>query len=220
MLVTLFNHYGKSQIMGFDAIALHIGDAYYVKEATWADTTFISKLKKQIAEKSPTIIGKTAPNIELISIPSEHFIYSADDTAQKRNVYVGSLFNLQMLKNDFTVLYFWDIDCGHCKKETPIMYEEFKKLKDKNVGVISVSLVFSREGKEKWVNYINEHQMYDWVNAFYPYSIKFKELYDIQSTPQLFLLDKNLKIIAKRIGPEQCTEIINHEIELAKKRKK
>jgi thiol-disulfide isomerase/thioredoxin len=218
MLVSLFNLYGKSQIMGFDGIALYIGEKYYLKEATWADTTYIRKLKKQIVERTPTLIGKIAPDIDLISVPLEHFMNAAEDTAEKKNVYVGSTFNLHSVKNDFTILYFWDVDCGHCKKETPVMRDVYKKLKDKNVTLIAVSLVFSRESKEKWVNFVNENQLYDWINAFYPYSIKYKELYDIQSTPQLFILDKNKKIIAKRIGPEQCEEIINHEIEMNKKK--
>lgn len=220
MLVTLFNHYGKSQIMGFDGIALHIGEKYYVKEATWADTAYIKKLKKQIEEKSPTLIGKIAPNIELIEVPVEHFMHAADDTSQKRAVHnLGPVFNLKMINKDFTILYFWDVDCGHCKKETPLMRDVYKRLKDKNVELVSVCLVFSEENKIKWVNFVNENQLYDWKNAFYPYSIKFKELYDIQSAPQLFILDKNKKIIAKRISPEQCEEIINHEIGLAKKKK-
>lgn len=220
MLVTLFSYYGKSQIMGFDAVAIHLGEKYFLPEATWADTAYIKKLKKQIEEKTPTLIGKTAPNIELISVPLEHFLHAAEDTAEKRNVYVGTPFNLLMLHNDYTILYFWDVDCGHCKKETPVMRDVYKKLKDKNVGLIAISLVFSRETKEKWVNFVNENQLYDWTNAFYPYSIKYKELYDIQSTPQLFILDKNLKIIAKRIGPEQCEEIINHEIQVNSKKTK
>lgn len=218
MLVTLFNHYGQSQIMGFDAIALYIADKYYIKEATWSDTAYIKKLKKQVADKMPLQLGKKAPNIELIHVPTEHFMMAAEDTAEKRNVYVGTVFNLEAYKKDYTILYFWDVDCGHCKKETPIMADVYKKLKEKKVQLIAISLVFSRENKEKWVNYVNEHQLYDWVNAFYPYSVKFKELYDVTSTPTIYILDKDLKIIAKRIGPEQCEEIIDHDIQISQRK--
>ncbi len=212
MLVTLFNHYGKSQIMGFDDIALYIADKYYLKEATWSDSTFLAKLRKQVESKKPTMLGKTAPDIDLIQVPTEHFLHAIDDTAEKRNVYVGVPFRLSNYTKDFTILYFWDVDCGHCKKETPIMYQVFERLKDKNVQCIAISLVFSVENKIKWVNYVNEHKLYDWVNAFYPFSIKFKELYDVSSTPKIFVLDKNRKLIAKNIGPEQCEEIINYEL--------
>jgi hypothetical protein len=36
----------------------------------------------------------------------------------------------------------------------------------------------------------------------------FRKLYDIYSTPVLYLLDENKKILAKRINVEQLTEFI------------
>jgi hypothetical protein len=41
-----------------------------------------------------------------------------------------------------------------------------------------------------------------------PYSYDFKLKYDVLSTPQIFILDENKKIIAKKIGPEQVEEIL------------
>ena len=210
MLVTLFNHYAQSQIMGYDAVTLYIADKYYIKESTWNDSTYIKKLKDQVAKKLPLVIGKTAPDIRLVFVPSQHFIDAADSIALKKNPYVGAFFNLTDIKNDFIILYFWEADCSHCKVATPQMYDVFKKLKDKNVSVIAISCLFGEEGKVKWVNFVNEHKLYDWINAWNPYDYKFKELYDISSTPNIFILDKNYKIIAKRIGPEQCEEIIDH----------
>jgi thiol-disulfide isomerase/thioredoxin len=219
MLVTLFNHYGKSQIMGFDDIAIYIADKYYLKEATWSDSTYLKKLRKQVEDFKPTMIGKVAPDIDLIQVPTEHFLQAMNDTVEKKNVYIGIPFKLSNYTKDFTILYFWDVDCGHCKVETPTMYEVYERLKDKNVQLIAISLTFSVEAKVKWVDYVNEHHLYDWVNAFYPFSIKFKELYNVVSTPSIFILDKDRKIIAKKIGPEQCEEIINFELNKSKNKK-
>lgn len=218
MLVTLFNLYGQSQIMGYDAVALYIADKYYIKEATWSDTAYIKKLKDQVSKKLPLVIGKTAPDIRLVFVPSDHFIAAADSLPLKKNPYVGGFFNLTDIKNDFIILYFWEADCGHCKKATPQMYDVYKKIKDKNVTVISISCLFGEEGKVKWVNFVNEHKLYDWINAWNPYDYKFKELYDISTTPNIYILDKNYKIIAKRIGPEQCEEIIDHYKKISAKK--
>ncbi len=220
MLVTLFNHYGQSQIMGFDAIALYIADKYYIKEATWADTASIRKLKDQVIKRMPLNLGKIAPDIRLVFIPSEHFKAAADSLPLKKNPYIGDFFNLSDIKNDYVILYFWEADCGHCKKATPLLYDIYKtKLKDKNVAVIAISLLFGEEGKVKWVDFVNEHKLYDWINAWNPYDYKFKEIYDVSTTPFIYILDKNHKIIAKRIGPEQCEDIIDHFIDLDKKKK-
>ena len=96
------------------------------------------------------------------------------------------------------------------------MYDVYKKLKDKNVQVIAISTLFGEEGKEKWINFVNENKLYDWINAWNPYDYKFKELYDVNTTPTIYILDKDRKIIAKRIGPEQCEDIINHYAKASK----
>jgi thiol-disulfide isomerase/thioredoxin len=219
MLVTLFNHYGQSQIMGFDAVALYLADKYYIKEATWSDSSYIKKLKDQVAKQLPLIIGKIAPDIQLVYVPSEHFITAADSSKEfKRNPYVGDFFNLSQVKANYIILYFWEADCGHCKKATPIMYNVAQKLKNKGVQVISINLLFGEDGKEKWVNYVNENKLYDWINAWNPYDYKFKELYDVTTTPTIYILDKDRKIIAKHISPEQCEEIISHYNEIQNKK--
>jgi hypothetical protein len=54
-----------------------------------------------------------------------------------------------------------------------------------------------------WKNFIKKHNL-DWINVGDLYhQTKFRSLYDVTSTPQVFVLDKNKKIIAKRIGVEQ-----------------
>jgi thiol-disulfide isomerase/thioredoxin len=154
-------------------------------------------------------------------VAPEHFKAAADSLPLKKNPYVGGFFNLSDITNDYIILYFWEADCGHCKKATPLLYDIYtKKLKEKNVAVIAISLLFGEEGKVKWVDFVNEHKLYDWINAWNPYDYKFKEIYDVSSTPFIYILDKNHKIIAKRIGPEQCEEIIDHFIEMDKRKKK
>jgi thiol-disulfide isomerase/thioredoxin len=217
MMATLFTHYGQSQIMGFDAVALYIADKYYIKEATWHDTTYINKLKEQVRIKLPLTLGKVAADVQLVFVPSEHFKAAATNDSLKKNPYVGNFFYLSEINADFIILFFWEADCSHCKKATPEMYEIYQKLKQKNVEIIAIHTLGGEEGKVKWVNFVNEHKLYDWVNSWNPYDFKFKEKYDILSTPAIFILDKHRKIIAKRIGPEQCEEIINHYIEVDQK---
>jgi len=220
MLVTLFNHYVQSQIMGFEDIALYISDKYYLKEATWNDSTHMKKLREQVTKRFPLMLGKVAPDIQLVFVPADHFKAAADSAALKKNPYVGSFFKLSDIKKDYIVLFFWEADCGHCKKATPIMYDVYNKLKDKNVTVIAISTLFGEEGKVKWVDFVNEHKLYDWINAWNPYDYKFKDMYDVSSTPTIYILDKDRKIIAKRIGAEQCEEIITHYMESEKIRNK
>ena len=68
---------------------------------------------------------------------------------------------------------------------------------------------FGEDGKVKWTDFVNEHKLYNWINAWNPYSYDYKIKYDILSTPQIYLLDKNKKIIAKKIAVEQVEDIID-----------
>jgi thiol-disulfide isomerase/thioredoxin len=219
MLSTLFNHYIKCEIMGFDDITVYIADKYWVKEAKWADTASIKKTKEYIKKTTPLLLGKVAPDPQLVFVPTEHFIAAADSLPLKKNPYVGGFFHPSDIKKDYTILIFWEADCGHCKKEVPKMYEIYKKIKDKGVEIIAISILFGEEGKVKWVNFVNEHKLYDWINAWNPYDYKYKELFDVTSAPQIFILDKNKTLIAKRIGSEQCEGVIDYYIDMAKNKR-
>jgi len=78
--------------------------------------------------------------------------------------------------------------------------------------VLSVHVINTIEGKELWVDFVNDHEMYDWTNCWSPYSNEFRSLYNLQSYPQLFILDRDKKIVAKRVTPEQAEQIINNLI--------
>jgi hypothetical protein len=45
-------------------------------------------------------------------------------------------------------------------------------------------------------------------------------LYDIQSTPQIFVLDRNHKILMKRIGAEQITKVMEEVMKMEEEKKK
>lgn len=208
-VVTLFNKYGKSNIMGMDAVQVHIADKYYLTDAWWAEKKFIDELKERVAILKPLVLGKIAPDFQFLDVPAEHFKAAENDTALKRYPHAGVLKNLSQQNADFTVLLFWEATCSHCKKSVPEMYKIYKdSLEGMGVKVIAVSLLFGEDGKEKWVNFVNDHKLYDWTNAWNPYDYQFKITYDVRTTPQIFVLNNKNEIIAKRIGPEDVTGLI------------
>jgi thiol-disulfide isomerase/thioredoxin len=212
MLTTLFNYYAKSKYIGMDAVYAYIGEKYFIPEATWSDKDFIEKLKERVEKINPLVIGKVAPDVRLVSLNDDHFRAASQDTALKSNPYEGTFFNLTDIKGRFTILYFWEADCGHCKTTIPVLYDLFEKLKDKGLQVISVNMLGGIEGKKKWVDFVNEHHLYGWINAWNPYDFSYREAYDVNSSNILYLLDEQKRILAKKISPEQAGEIINNEL--------
>jgi thiol-disulfide isomerase/thioredoxin len=210
MLITLFNYFGKSNYMGMDAVQIHIADKYYITDSWWSDPKFIADLKERVEKTKPLLIGKIAPDIELVEIPAEHFIKAEHDSVMKKFPHVGVHFKLHEVQAEYLVLVFWEADCGHCKTAIPNLYEIYENsLKEKGVKVLAVSTLFGEEGKVKWVDFVNAHKLYNWINAWNPYSYDYKITYDIMTTPQIFILDKDKKIIAKKIAAEQVEDIID-----------
>ncbi len=212
MLTTLFNYYAKSKYVGMDAVYAYIAEKYYIPEATWSDPEFIGKLKERVHKIDPLIIGKKAPDIRLVHVSDDHFRAAAEDTALKRNPYVGDFFNLSSIKSKFLIVYFWEADCGHCQKAIPVLHQVYDRLKDQGLEVVAVSMLGGVEGKEKWINFVNENGLYGWINAWNPYDYSYRDAFDVNSSNIIYLLDRDKKIIAKRIDPEQAEKIIENEL--------
>ncbi|MDD2550007.1 MAG: hypothetical protein PHD00_07925 [Bacteroidales bacterium] len=61
--------------------------------------------------------------------------------------------------------------------------------------------------------YIEKNEL-DWINVWDPMrTTNYHKLYDIYSTPVIYVLDKDKKIIAKRIGIESLERFIEEEID-------
>jgi thiol-disulfide isomerase/thioredoxin len=123
---------------------------------------------------------------------------------------------LSEIKAEYTILWFWTPDCSHCREETPKFYKSYmEKLQSKNVKVITIFLSkdiaswkeFTDDTK-KWPDFIREHKFYGWINTWSPFD-PFRANYDISSSPVLYILDKDKKIIVKRVGQDQAIEIMD-----------
>ncbi len=214
MLTTLFNYYAKSKYVGMDAVYAYIAEKYYIPEANWSDPEFIEKLKERVEKINPLVIGKKGPDIQLRRVSDEHFMMAESDTTLKRDPHAGYFFNLYDISAKFTILYFWEADCGHCKTTIPLLHEMYQELNDKGVEIVSVSMLGGIDGKEKWADFIIKNGLYGWINAWNPYDYSYKDAYDVSSSNILYLLDEDKKIIAKKIAPEQAEEIINKELNI------
>lgn len=196
-LVYMLNEMAKSKIMGFDAVYTHLVNNYYAKGYTpWVDTVQLYKIVERGKILEPLLIGKKARNLVL-----------ADSTLVNYK-------SLYALPNRFTIVAFWDPDCGHCKKEIPKVAELYHKLKNEGIDIEVFGVgIFDIAEMNKWTAFIKEHNL-DWINVADPnHQNNFRYEWDIQSTPQLYILDKEKRIKAKRIGVEHIEDFIKHEID-------
>lgn len=193
-LVHFLNTYAKSKIVGMDAVYVHIVNKYYKTDmAYWTPDSTMQKITENADALEPILIGKKAPNVLM----------------QKKD---GSKINLHDVESPFTVVYIWDPECGHCKKAAPKVVEFYEKFKDKGVTIFSICGKFTDEVQSCW-DTIEEKGFENFMNVVDPYHrSKYKVLYNIKSTPQIFILDKDKEIIMKRIGAEQLSEVMDQII--------
>lgn len=184
----LLNYYNKSNIMSHDDVFLHIADKYYLSgKASWATKDLLTKLAERADRIRPNLIGKTAPNLVMESETGEYLA-------------------LDQVNSKFTVVYFFEPGCSHCQKETPLLYDLYKKVRNNGVQVYAI---YTQYKKDEWTKYLTE-KGYDWLNVWDSnYNSNFRTLYDITSTPTIYLLDKDKKILAKRISVETLEKILN-----------
>jgi len=188
-LIHFLNKYASSKVVGMDAVYVHLAQNYYCKGlAPWASEDQLEKICDNARRIVPTLIGKKARNI----------------TTLDRN---GAKKNLFDIKSDYTVLYFWAPDCGHCKKMTPFLIDFHEKYKSKSVSIFTICKPKSKDFKECW-DYIDEKENMDNMINTYDPSQRAQVYYNIRSTPVMFILDKNKEIIMKGIGADQLEEVM------------
>ena len=193
-VVHYLNKYAQSKIMGYDAIYVHLVENYYMSgKAWWTDSATVEKMAERALALSPTLIGRPAPDFRV-----------TDDQ--------GRVQSPHGVKADYLILYFWDYDCGHCKKITPQLAKSFQQYAGYPVRLLAVSINGDEATwREKTAEYgldapgiINSQDHYRRSG--------FDKMYDIRSTPRIFLIDRDKNILAKQISVEQLEDILNREL--------
>ena len=66
---------------------------------------------------------------------------------------------------------------------------------------------------EGWKKFIRSKKLYDWINVQDGKTVTdFKKTYDVYSTPVVYVLDENKKILAKRLSVEQLEDYFNKNL--------
>lgn len=179
----------RSNVMGMDALFVHMAENYYnTDDAFWVSEEQKEKIAKRAETLKPLLIGAVAPDIEVF-------------TPEKNTK------SLHEVDAKYTVLYFWDSECSHCKKVTPALHEVYEKIEKKGLEVFAMNVEMDRE---KWLDAVDKYEL-SWINVHDPANQSgFRDIYDIYSIPIMYVLDKDKKILAKKINPEQLEDLINH----------
>ncbi|MDR1879224.1 MAG: DUF5106 domain-containing protein [Bacteroidales bacterium] len=182
------NKYERSQYVAHDAVFVHMVENYYAKGfCPWTDEAILERMINRAKQLSPVLIGKKAPEL-----------YMADTNGRYRSNYESP--------RKYTIMWFWDVSCGHCKTAGPVLVEFYNRAKD-SLDFEIYAICITKE-KEKWKQAIRERE-FPWINVGGDTAnIDYRQVYDVPTTPIIFVLDKEKKIIVKKIGVNELETFI------------
>ena len=208
----------QSKIMGMENVFVMMADKYYCSvnksgksPAYWVPEDKLKELCETITIRKKLLFGMVPPNVTL------------RDTSDQKWV------DYYHIKADYTVLYFWEPTCGHCKTSTPQLQELYeKKLKARNVEIFSVAKAVGEDFK-LWKDFVKDNHLTfitvgitnslfkaatEDYRQFVPKytsieSLNYSEHFDVISTPTVFVLDKDKKVVGKKLSISQLEDFLD-----------
>ncbi len=202
LLNWLTDEYMYPKYMGQDAVFVHLFEKYHSKGvSSWLTEKQLSAISNRAYMVMANLIGERAADLNMVDTSGKPFPLYKVDAAN-------------------TIIVFWDPACSHCREEIPRL-DSFYQAKWKKRGV-KIYGVLSENEKEKWIKFIRDHNLKEWIHVYQTEETKkaiaasqqpgYKQLYDITQTPVLYLLDKEKRIIAKKLTLQQMDDLLQTKI--------
>jgi thiol-disulfide isomerase/thioredoxin len=200
LLVKFINRYLNQKYMWEDAVFVHLYQKYFSqKKYYWLTDQGQKTITDRAYSLMANIMGNPAENISL-----------PDSTGKEMSLYEDTA--------KFTIVCFWDPTCSHCQETLPVL-DSMYQVKWKAAGVKMFAIAKETSGTKKdWLSFINEHHLKDWTNVYYSKEDEkkrvdagipgYSQLYDVQTLPTVYLLDKDKRIVAKKLTWQQTDDIL------------
>jgi thiol-disulfide isomerase/thioredoxin len=206
LLNWLTDEYLNPKYMGQDAVFVHLFEKYHSKGvSSWLNEKQMEVITRRAYMQMANLIGEKAANLDMI------------DSAGKPST-------LYDLDASYTIVVFWDPNCGHCKEELPKI-DSVYKASWKAAGV-KVYAVMTEYDIPAWKKYIVEHKLGDWKHVYQTKEMEkattdaqrpgFRQLYDVTMTPTLYLLDNEKRIIGKKLTWQQLNDLLQVKLKAVK----
>lgn len=202
LLLKFVNKYINQQYMFEDAVFVHLYEKYFAnKNYDWLTDAGRQTITNRAYNLMENLVGKEAADIQL-----------PDSNKVTQRLYADTAAPL-------TLVCFWDPTCGHCKETLPKMDSLYKaKWAKNNIRVFAVAK--ETDGTyQDWTSFISKHNITGWTHVYYSKEADkarinnnipgYAQLYDVQTYPTLYLLDKQKRIIAKKLEYTQLDEIMD-----------
>ncbi|MPR33183.1 thioredoxin-like domain-containing protein [Salmonirosea aquatica] len=182
------SEYENPKVVGTEGVFVHMAEKYYLSGEMEVSDDAKKRIGERVASMKPLLVNRVIPDLTLTN-PNQQPI------------------SIHGIKADYTVLFFFSPTCGHCKEAAPKLKEFYDANKAKGVKVLAIA---TEQNPAEWQKFIKEYKLEEILNGYdYTSRTDYRTQYDVFSTPTIYVLDKNKKIIARRMPIEQLDDFFN-----------
>jgi thiol-disulfide isomerase/thioredoxin len=187
------NQYENPKVVGTEGVFVHMGEKYYLTGIMpVSDSSTIKNISDRIKVLKPLLVNRVIPDIGVMSF---------------RNP--DRLDYIHGIKADYQIVFFYSPTCGHCRESAPKLKALQEKLHAQGVEIMTIAI----DGSEAdWRKFVKEFKLENLINSYglvTSRQVVYRNDYDTFSTPTIYVLDKNKKIIARRIGVEDLEPFLD-----------
>jgi len=185
-LIDFLHSYTK---VGLNKVFAHLAYEYFQKDTF---NLFDDKIVKTVVKLADTWtsadVGKIAPDLVVENID-------------------GDTIKLSDMKSRYTLLLFWKTGCGHCEKAVRTLKQFYDQTDNLDINIFAV---YVKSSKKDWEKFLDKEGVRNlWTNVWDSKDKNdFHSKYYVVSTPILYVLDKNRKVLSVWNGDSGVKELV------------
>ena len=187
-VLRLTRFFEQNNAPGADRVFVYLVEKHLPKDRTpWLDLATLERLHYKADAHRPNLTGSLALNFEL---PDEN----------------GQVHSLYEVQAPITMLVFYSPLCDHCKEVMPKIYQTHLDYGPKGLKTVAVN---TDQQHVYWKKMVGQ-QSWNWLNLASPEGIEaLEKQYSAVNLPVIYLLDRDKRILAKRVSAEQLGEMLS-----------
>lgn len=153
---------------------------------------FDQKIKESVSGKKVNTIVSKPINPTAIGAKALNFVGPNPE---------GEILSLESLKGKVTIIDFWASWCRPCRIENPNLVRLYKRMHDKGLEIVGVSLDKSKVNWERAIE--DDGLIWNHVSSLQYWKEPIAVLYGVRSIPEAFVLNEDGVIVAKNLRGAQ-----------------
>jgi thiol-disulfide isomerase/thioredoxin len=175
----LYNLYKSVPYPDLEGLFLEVGENYIIGRPEMWDSAYVDKVAFNLKLAAMNPVGSKATDLKL-------------------NDLAGNTLSLYDVQAAYTILYFFNPQCGACAEITPKVHKTYQEYKHKGIQLFAV---YIDRDKDVWMNYVTGNKYLDWINVWdADETAGIYSKYDLHAIPMIYLLDKDKVIIEKDLA--------------------